>query len=108
MIAVRENAQERLTLAALGKVALRLGDDVDQRNRLNQIVECGANVGCDVSRGCREVFGEQHELYDTDARKRRRILIEHNELAGHGGDDAAHACGITMRDMTWGHVMPSE
>lgn len=29
MIAVRENAQERLTLAALGKVALHLGDDVD-------------------------------------------------------------------------------
>ena len=41
MIAVRENAQERLTLVALGKVALRLGDDVDQRNRYNQIVECG-------------------------------------------------------------------
>lgn len=49
-------AREGLALAALGKAVLYLGDDVDERNRHNQIVGCGANVGCDVARGGREVL----------------------------------------------------
>ena len=47
---------ERLALAALGETVLHLGDDVDERNRHDQIVKCGANVGRNVARGGREVF----------------------------------------------------
>ena len=59
------------------------GDGVDEWNRHNQIVECSANLGCDVARSGREVFGEQHEFHDADARKQRRVLVEHDKLTGH-------------------------
>lgn len=62
---------------------------MDQRDGDDQVVKRGADVGCDIARGCREVLGEHHQLHDAHARKERGVLIEHDKLAGHGWYHAA-------------------